>query len=78
MLVVDDEFDLELLIRQKFRQRMRAGDLVFAFARDGVEALAHLEAEAGVDVVLTDINMPRMDGLTLGHSLFPSPIPLSF
>lgn len=65
ILVVDDEPDLELLIRQKFRRQIRAGDFTFAFARNGVEALAKMEQERDIELVLTDINMPEMDGLTL-------------
>lgn len=65
ILVVDDEPDLELLIRQKFRRQIRAGDFAFAFAHNGVEALRTLEAEPDIEMVLTDINMPEMDGLTL-------------
>jgi len=65
ILVVDDEPDLELLITQKFRQEIRSGEWVFLFARDGQEALDVLEREREVDLVLADINMPRMDGLTL-------------
>ena len=69
ILVVDDEPDLETLIQQKFRHQIRDGTVNFLFARDGVEALTMLEANQDVDLVVTDINMPRMDGLTLLQKL---------
>src|SRR6185436_1643435 len=65
ILVVDDEADLELLIRQKFRHRIRSNELHFEFASNGVEALQKLDNNKDLDMVLTDINMPVMDGLTL-------------
>jgi len=65
ILVVDDEPDLEDLVRQKFRRQIRDGALAFLFARDGVEALEAVAAHADIDMIVTDINMPRMDGLTL-------------
>ena len=65
ILVVDDEPDLETLITQRFRKRIRADLLSFQFASNGEEALAKLQADDLIDVVLTDINMPVMDGLTL-------------
>ncbi|WVT76576.1 adenylate/guanylate cyclase domain-containing protein (plasmid) [Sinorhizobium chiapasense] len=65
ILVVDDEPDLEMLLLQKFRKQVRDGSLRFLFARDGVDALAVLAANHDVDIVLSDINMPRMDGLSL-------------
>jgi len=65
ILVVDDEPDFEALIRQRFRRRIRDGDLAFLFARDGAEALETVERRPDIDLVLADINMPRMDGLTL-------------
>ena len=65
ILVVDDEPDLEDLVRQKFRRQIRDGAFTFLFARDGVEALEQIAAHDDIDLVVTDINMPRMDGLTL-------------
>ena len=65
ILVVDDEPDLEVLIQQKFRRQIRDGAISFLFAHDGVEALKLLGENADVDMVVTDINMPRMDGLSL-------------
>jgi adenylate cyclase len=65
ILVVDDEPDLEVLIVQRFRRQIREGEFSFVFADDGVNALARLEQDASIDMVLSDINMPRMDGLTL-------------
>ncbi|HNR18727.1 MAG TPA: response regulator [Bacteroidia bacterium] len=64
ILVVDDEADLELLITQRFRSRIRAGELSFEFARNGAEALTKLKNDSSIDIVFTDINMPVMDGLT--------------
>jgi adenylate cyclase len=69
ILVVDDEPDLEALILQKFRHQIQNGMVSFLFAREGVEALATLKANAGIDLVVTDINMPRMDGLSLLQKL---------
>lgn len=65
ILVVDDEADLEVLIKQKFRQKIREHQYEFVFAINGVRALEQLEEHHDVDVVLSDINMPEMDGLTL-------------
>jgi adenylate cyclase len=65
VLVVDDEPDLEALITQRFRRQIREGDLVFLFAHDGLEALDMIAGSGDVDLVVSDINMPRMDGLTL-------------
>lgn len=65
ILVVDDEPDLELLISQRFRKRIRANELDFIFAANGAEALEKLNNDGLTEVVLTDINMPVMDGLTL-------------
>ena len=68
ILVVDDEPDLEPLILQRFRRQIRAGEMHFTFARDGREAIEKLNQDHEIEVVLSDINMPVMDGLTLlGH-----------
>jgi class 3 adenylate cyclase len=69
ILVVDDEPDLEALVLQKFRHQIRDGAVAFLFAHDGVEALQSLEQYPHFDMVVTDINMPRMDGLSLLQKL---------
>src|SRR2546423_7682235 len=65
ILAVDDEADFELLIRQRFRRQIRAEEFAFRFAHHGEEALAVLDAEPDIELLLLDINMPVMDGLTL-------------
>ncbi len=65
ILVVDDETDLELLIRQKFRKKIKAHEYEFIFAVNGNNALEKMAEHPDVDIVLSDINMPEMDGLTL-------------
>jgi len=69
ILVVDDEPDLEALVLQKFRKQIREGAVAFVFAHDGIEALASIEQHPHVDMVVSDINMPRMDGLSLLQKL---------
>ena len=65
ILVVDDEPDLEALILQRFRRQIREQVFTFLFAYDGVDALAVLAQHDDIDMIVCDINMPRMDGLTL-------------
>jgi len=65
ILFVDDEPDLEALVLQKFRRQVREGEVAFLFARDGVDALAVIDGDREIDMLVCDINMPRMDGLTL-------------
>lgn len=65
ILVVDDEPDLELMIDMSFSSQVKKGEYKFFYARNGVDALEKLEHNSTIDVVLTDINMPQMDGLTL-------------
>ena len=69
ILVVDDEPDLEALVLQKFRRQIRDGLVQFVFAHDGIEALQSIEEHPDVDMVVSDINMPRMDGLSLLQKL---------
>jgi len=64
ILVVDDEPDFELLMRKKFRRRLKKNELHLLFARNGVDALKILDTIMGIELILTDINMPQMDGLT--------------
>ena len=65
ILVVDDEPDLEPLMLQRMRRDIRRGRFALVFAQNGVEALAQLRQDEDIDMVLSDINMPQMDGLTL-------------
>ena len=65
ILVVDDEVDLEMLIKQKFRQKIRERKYEFVFAINGKDALDKLDQHNDVEILLCDINMPEMDGLTL-------------
>ena len=64
-LVVDDEPDLEHLVQQKFRKKIKEREFEFVFAQNGVDALNKLNNDGKIELVLTDINMPEMDGLTL-------------
>ncbi|MCW3107800.1 MAG: guanylate cyclase [Segetibacter sp.] len=65
ILVADDEIDLEMLIKQKFRRQIRESKYEFIFALNGNEALVKMQQNTDIEIVLTDINMPEMDGLTL-------------
>ena len=65
ILVVDDEPDLEPLVLQRMRRLIRSGQYHFTFAHDGVEALERLNEDDEIVIVLSDINMPKMDGLAL-------------
>jgi eukaryotic-like serine/threonine-protein kinase len=68
ILVVDDEEDVELLVKQRFRQQIKKSVYDFVFASNGLKALEKLRTEGDIDVIMTDINMPGMDGLTfLSH-----------
>jgi YesN/AraC family two-component response regulator len=64
ILVVDDERELQHLILQRFWSEIQQGQYEFAFAYDGEEAMAILKNDTAVAIVVTDLNMPRMDGLT--------------
>jgi phosphoserine phosphatase RsbU/P len=65
ILVVDDEPDLQALIMQKFRKEIKENQYDFAFADNGVQALNKINEDGEIELVLSDINMPEMDGLTL-------------
>ena len=65
ILVADDEADLEALIKQKFRQKIREKEYEFVFAINGNDALEKIQQHPDIDILLSDINMPEMDGLTL-------------
>jgi adenylate cyclase len=65
ILVVDDEADLEMLVKQKFRKKIRENIYEFIFASNGEEALVKVKEHPDLDIILSDINMPIMDGLTL-------------
>jgi len=69
ILVVDDEPDLEILIKQRFRRQIREDALRFEFAQNGLQALEKLDAHQDISLILSDINMPEMDGLTLLEKL---------
>ena len=69
ILVVDGENDIELLIQQIFRRQIRKNEYSFIFASNGKDALDKLGENEDVDLILTDINMPEMDGLTFIDSL---------
>jgi adenylate cyclase len=77
ILVVDDEPDIEPLILQKFRHQIRDGGVRFLFVHDGIEALNVLAANSAIDLVITDINMPRMDGLSLLQKLIEGEVNVS-
>ncbi|WP_084273321.1 adenylate/guanylate cyclase domain-containing protein [Maribacter antarcticus] len=72
IMVVDDETDLEVLIKQKFRKQIRKKEYEFLFAINGRDALEKIALDPEVDIVLSDINMPEMDGLTLLSKLHES------
>lgn len=65
ILSVDDEVDLEMLLTQYFRRKIRKGEYEFLFAHNGLEALQMLLRHPDIDIILSDINMPEMDGLTM-------------
>src|SRR5215218_7751274 len=69
ILVADDESDLEILIKQRFRRQIRENKYQFQFALNGKQALDLIQDNTDIDLVLSDINMPEMDGLTLLSNL---------
>lgn len=79
ILFVDDEPDVEVLMMQRFRRQLREKKFIFSFARSGIQALEVLAKEPDIRLVISDINMPEMDGLTLLRNInekFPNVIPI--
>mgnify|MGYP000456278730 CR=1 FL=1 len=69
ILVADDEADLETLIKQKFRKQIREQHYEFVFAINGNDALEKMNQHHDIDIVLSDINMPEMDGCALTRAI---------
>lgn len=65
ILVADDESDVEIMIKQRFRRQIREKKIEFIFTENGHQALESVQERNDIDIVLSDINMPIMDGLTL-------------
>jgi len=63
--MVDDEPDLDMLIQQRFRREVKAGQFSFSFARNGERALDILKSKPDISLVVTDLNMPEMNGIEL-------------
>jgi len=79
ILIVDDEPDIEVLMTQRFRRQLREKKFIFCFAQSGIEALELLSKNQDIHLVISDINMPEMDGLTLLKKIsekFPAVIPI--
>lgn len=79
ILIVDDEPDVEILMKQKFRRQIREKQFSLFFAQNGIQALEKLEEETEIRLLISDINMPEMDGLTLLKNMsekFPDVIPI--
>ncbi|MEM8484701.1 MAG: SpoIIE family protein phosphatase [Bacteroidota bacterium] len=76
ILVVDDEPDIELLISQQYYKKIRAGEWKIEFAENGAQALERIDANPDIEIVLTDLHMPVMDGLTLLGNLHEGGYPL--
>ncbi|MEM9006470.1 MAG: response regulator, partial [Cyanobacteria bacterium P01_F01_bin.86] len=72
ILVIDDEAEIQRLVQQRFRKKIKTGELNFRFAQNGLEAfqlLQNTDNANDIDMILTDIRMPEMDGLTLLEKL---------
>ncbi|MBA4749023.1 MAG: response regulator [Alphaproteobacteria bacterium] len=65
ILIVDDEEDIDILTKQRFRKEIQSGECQFFFARNGYEALSCIEQGTNIDILVTDVNMPQMSGFEL-------------
>jgi PAS domain S-box-containing protein len=70
ILVVDDEPSFKSMINQKFKNKIRKKDLEFIFVSNGLIALEKLQAEPDIDIILTDITIPEIDGIKLLSTLY--------
>lgn len=75
ILFVDDEPDLQILVKQRFRKQIKEGNFALSFAMNGEEALNKLREDSSIGIIVTDINMPIMDGLTFLNELKSIPRP---
>ncbi|MBL0098196.1 MAG: response regulator [Bacteroidetes bacterium] len=75
ILFVDDEPDLEILVKQRFRKQVKEGNFKLSFAQNGEDALGKLLEDPSIGIIVTDINMPIMDGFDFSERVKSCPTP---